>query len=458
MISKQTQKALTYIFAILAMVLGSIFLVAMAQGYRYDFLTGQIKESGLVLIDSKPNGADIYINGTRDKNATPYRLTNAQLGPMNIELVRPEFRVWKKSLTVEAQQVSFANYALLLPQKLGYQNWLPEYNFGQVTQSGDQRRSFAISAKPETAVWQLNGSDAPTKLYTPQSNSGPLTITDLRVNEKGSRQIITQTSGTIAQTIVITDSDSSLNLTANLQVAGGSFTFHPANDNEIYWLSPEKALRKINIESQTLGPVLAQNVLAFTPYDNQVFAVLGPDANSTKNTLWRIDGSNNDKSRRPVVIPQSATYSLKREKDRAGEYIAMLALETKELVVIREPNSQKPLTGLLSNSATAYTISNNGQRIVYNAGDKLKTYDLEQAERFDFGVSLTRLQGWSWYDDNHIIVVANGQLRLIDYDGQNDQIISDRGDNVGFSSFRRSDDIIFYTNAGFLKEVKLTQD
>ena len=109
MISKQTQKALTYIFAILAMVLGSIFLVAMAQGYRYDFLTGQIKESGLVLIDSKPNGADIYINGTRDKNATPYRLTNAQLGPMNIELVRPEFRVWKKSLTVEAQQVGFAN-------------------------------------------------------------------------------------------------------------------------------------------------------------------------------------------------------------------------------------------------------------------------------------------------------------------------------------------------------------
>ncbi len=458
MISKQTQKALTYIFAILAMVLGSIFLVAMAQGYRYDFLTGQIKESGLVLIDSRPNGADIYINGTRNKNATPYRLTNAQLGPMNIELVRPEFRVWKKSLTVEAQQVSFANYALLLPQKLGYQDWLPEYNFAQIVQSGDQRRSFAISTKPETAVWQLNGSETPTKLYTPQPNSGPLTITDLRVNEKGSRQIITQTSGTVTQTIVITDKDSSLNLTANLQVSGGSFVFHPTDDNALYWLSPEKALRRIDIASQTLGPVLAQNVLAFTPYDNQVFAVLGPDANSTRNALWRIDGSNSDKSRRPILIPQSSTYSLKRDEDRAGEYIAMLALETKELVIIRDPNGQKPLTGLLSKSATAYTISNNGQRIIYNAGDKLKTYDLEQAERFDFGVSLASLQAWSWYDDNHIIVVANGQLRLIDYDGQNDQIISDRGDNVGFSSFRRSDDIIFYTNAGFLKEVKLTQD
>lgn len=458
MISKQTQKALTYVFAILAMVLGSIFLVAMAQGYRYDFLTGQIKESGLVLIDSQPNGADIYMNGTRSKNATPYRLTNAQLGPMNIELVRPEFRVWKKSLTVEAQQVSFANYALLLPQKLGYQNWLPEYNFAQVAQSGDQRRSFAISTKPETAVWQLNGSDTPTRLYVPQPNSGPLTITDLRVNEKGSRQIITQTSGTVAQTIVLTGKDSSLNLTANLQVSGGSYAFHPTNENELYWLSPEKSLRKINIESQTLGPILAQNVLAFTPYDNQIFAVLGPDATSTKNTLWKIDGSNIDKSKRPVIIPQSSAYAITRERDRSGEYVAMLALDTKELVIIREPNSQKPLTGLLSKSATSYVVSSNGQRIVYNSGDKLKTYDLEQAERFDFGVSLANLQSWSWYDDNHIIVVANGQLRLIDYDGQNDQIISDRGDNVGFSSFRRSDDSIFYTNAGLLKEVKLTQD
>ncbi len=458
MISKQTQKAITYIFAILAMVLGSIFLVSFAQGYRYDFLTGQIKESGLVLIDSTPSGADIYINGKRNKNTAPYRLTNAPLGSMNIELVRPEFRVWKKTLTVAARQVSFANYALLLPQKLSYKSLLPEFNFSQIVQSGNKRRSFAITTKPEVAVWQLNDSDTPTRLYAPPLNSGQVTISNLQANADGSKLIFTQNANDVTQQIVLSGKDTSLNLTTNLQINGGVFSFNPSNSNEVYWLSTDKTLRKIDIGTQTLGPVLAQNVLGMTPDGNNIYAVLGPSAGLAKNTIWRINGSNGEKTQRPVIIPQDQAYTIVAERDRTGDYLALLTSTTKELVIIREPMSDKPLTGVLSKSASSFTISNNGQRILYNAADKLKAYDLEQAERFDFGVSLVNLQAWSWYDDNHIIVTANGQLRLIDYDGQNDQIISDRGDVVSFSAFKPADDIIFYTNAGSFKQVKLTQN
>ncbi len=458
MISKQTQKAASYIFAILAIVLGSIFLVAFAQGYRYDFLTGQIKESGLVLIDSNPGSADIYINGKQSKHATPLRLTNAPIGPMNIELVRPEFRLWKKSLTVQAQQVSFADYAMLLPQKLKYTNYLPEYRVSELVQPQKQRRSFIVTTKPEVAIWQLDNNQNPTKLYAPPPNSGDTELTGLSSNADGSRLLVSQRTGTSVSKLVITGQDASLNLSANLQITSGSVSFNPGNNNELYWVSQDGLLRKINIDKQTIGAVLAQNVLAMQPEGNQVYAVLGPDANSTKATLWRIDTSSTKKTAINVAIPQSPSYTLDVSADRAGDYVALLSSATKELIIIRDLTDDKPRTGLLSKTASAFSISKNGQRIVYDSADKLKTYDLEQAERFDFGVNIAQLKSWTWYDDDHLVLVANNQLRFIDYDGQNDQIISDRGDSVAAAALHDNDKDIVFTSAGLLRTVRLTQD
>lgn len=459
MISKQTQKAASYIFAILAVVLGSIFLVAFAQGYRYDFLTGQIKESGLVLIDSKPGSSDIYINGKRTKGSTPFRLTNAPVGPMNVEIVRPEFRVWKKSLTVQAQQVSFADYAILLPQKLRYTSYLPEYRITELVQPEKQRRSFMVTTKPEVAVWQLDGNQNPTRLYAPPPNSGDVELSGLSSNADGSRLLVTQRTGTSITKLVITGQDASLNLTANLQVTGGSLSFNPANNNELYWLGTDGSIRKLNIQNQTIGPVIAQNVIAFHPEGSQVYAVLGPDANSTSSTLWKIDGSSAKKTLIKTAIPQSTSgYVIDLGKTRSGDYLTLLSASTKELLVIRKLDAEKPITGLLSKKATGFSISSNGERIIYDSSDKLRTYDIEQAERYDFGVDITGLQNWRWYDDDHIVIVANNQLRFIDYDGQNDQILSDRGDNVAASALHGNDKDILYTSAGALKTVRLTQD
>ncbi len=458
MISKQTQKAISYIFAILAVVLGSIFLVAIAQGYRYDFLTGQIKESGLVLIDSKPGNADIYINGKHSKKATPQRITNAPVGPMNVELLRPEFRVWKKSFVVRAQQVSFADYAILLPQQLHYTSYLPDYKISELVQTSSQNKSFIVTTKPEAAVWQLEANQSPAKLYAPPPNSGDTDLSGLSVNSDGSRLLVNQRTGSTVSKLVITGQDAALNLSANLQITTGSLSFNPSNNNELYWLGADSTLRKINIDNQTIGSVLAQNVVALQPEGNQIFVVLGPDANSTVNTLWRIDSGSGKKTKLNVAIPQSPSYQLKLAKPRSGNYLALLSQATKELIIIKEYDQTKPINGLLSKSATTFTISKNGERIVYATGDKLKTYDIQQAERFDFGVTIAGLQGWSWYDDEHLVLVANNQLRFIDYDGQNDQVISDRGDSVSASALHANDKDVIYISTGGLKTVRLTQN
>ncbi len=80
---KKTKKPLQwlmYTLAIGVLIFGTIALVYFAQGYSYDFKSGQIRNSGLVLLDSRPNGASITLNGKSISDKTPYRYDNAAGG------------------------------------------------------------------------------------------------------------------------------------------------------------------------------------------------------------------------------------------------------------------------------------------------------------------------------------------------------------------------------------------
>lgn len=98
MISKSTRSALFYIISIAGVVVVTIILVALARGYSYDIFSGQIKENGLVIINSQPSGADISFNGKTSQHKTPYRLVDAEPGDMTIGLNKADYRPWQRKL------------------------------------------------------------------------------------------------------------------------------------------------------------------------------------------------------------------------------------------------------------------------------------------------------------------------------------------------------------------------
>ena len=57
-------------------------------------------------------------------------------------------------------------------------------------------------------------------------------------------------------------------------------------------------------------------------------------------------------------------------------------------------------------------------------GSKLLNYDIELSRYNTVGTDLSTMTSWLWLDDYHLIVTDPHDVRMMDFDGQNDQVIS----------------------------------
>jgi hypothetical protein len=54
----------------------------------------------------------------------------------------------------------------------------------------------------------------------------------------------------------------------------------------------------------------------------------------------------------------------------------------------------------------------------------MHTLDLEYDRQYDSQTSTAKLQSWAWLDSYHLVLLQDSQLRLVDFDGQNNQLLT----------------------------------
>src|SRR5690242_13947437 len=88
-----------YILMSTAIILGAYLLVVSAGGFGYDTKTGSVIVNGLLFLDTKPGGADIYINGQNRNTKTAARLI-LPAGDYSVTLKRDGYREWSRSFSL----------------------------------------------------------------------------------------------------------------------------------------------------------------------------------------------------------------------------------------------------------------------------------------------------------------------------------------------------------------------
>ncbi|MGB9637642.1 MAG: PEGA domain-containing protein, partial [Microgenomates group bacterium] len=95
-------------FLILVFVLGATFLaIKYASGYRLDLTNKTLKPTGILVVNSSPEGARVFANG---KLLTA---TNSSLsltpGKYSLEIKKNGFLPWKKEIVIEKELVTVAD-------------------------------------------------------------------------------------------------------------------------------------------------------------------------------------------------------------------------------------------------------------------------------------------------------------------------------------------------------------
>lgn len=441
-------------------VFGTIFLVMIARGYSFDLLSGQIKETGLVIINSQPGGATISFNYKKSKNKTPYRLVNADPGELTLGLSLNGYRDWLKKVIVRAQEVSFADHALLIPQNLSYENPYQNLKVQAMVGSAERRKTIYLSNDPKPSLWYTEGSGQPTLLYQPKDTANPATlvseIDSLILSDNGNQLFFRQVSPAGSEYLVITvgQNQTPVNLTETFRVNSATISFNPSNDRELFWLD-NGAIRRIDLDGKTISAVLADTVVTQKVKNDRIFYITAITPTNPNHELWSMDFSGQRKQKILPSVVDSPEYVIDYAKRQNVEYLA-LYIPREKTVTLYSDIYDKINSSIISKDARGFSFSPNDKYLVVDHANTLRTYDLEYNEHFNFKTDLSGLTSWDWLDDYHLLVMRNGTIHIMDYDGQNDEILTAPGDAALAMTPASDEKSILYQNGSAIKQVFLT--
>lgn len=446
--------------AILFITIGTALLVAYGQGYSFDIKTRQFRSSGLVLIDSDPSGAKIKLNNKATEKQTPYRYTNAMAGNLQIELQKNGYRTWQAIETVANGTVTFSNYALLLPIVLSQQNIDQGQSYSTIVQSEDKQKTIGLS-KSKLGLYVITDKSDPKLIYQPPQASDPsksiVELTNIVLSRDGSSVLIQQrlANGEVQSIVIQTNNGQINNISAEFGFTFTDLRFNQNDPNELFWLEAG-VLKKIKINERSISSNLISNIASLSVQKDRLLVVSTAAVGDTSQKLQSYDLAGNDKRELSSLKLDPLGYQTGFIRSRYSEYITVIYNTTKELDLIKNPYFNQSVSSL-GTGVNSLIASPNGRFIVISQENRLRTIDLEFAQEYSFGTNLKGLIDWRWYDDYHLLLLQNNQLRLVDFDGQNNQLLTPIADVVGYSIHPSDKYVVPLNSVGNIFKLWLTK-
>jgi len=85
----------------------SPLVLLYTAGYRYDWRTGQVRETGVISIDITPADATVMLNGIVINKQMPIRLANRAPGRYTLTIQKPGYHTLTKDIEVESKQTTY---------------------------------------------------------------------------------------------------------------------------------------------------------------------------------------------------------------------------------------------------------------------------------------------------------------------------------------------------------------
>lgn len=433
MISQKTRQSLLVGIATVTIVLGTILTVLLAQGYRINPTSGAIYTTGLVIADSRPSGARVFLNDTNTRTNTPARFESIEPGPLNIKLTKQGYRDWSTTKQVRAYEVIYADYALLIPQAIPFVRLNPAVSFSSSTQAEDRRNIYGVS-KQNPSIWRVR-NDLMEQIYSPTTTApAQAKLDSLTSSITGDRLLLRQATAESTNPSLMyldTNSKAITNLSSKFGPSLQDVRFSPSSADQLFWLDATN-LRRITMPAQTASDVLAKNVVSYTLSKTNIITIERESSGGlSEDNIYRYDLDGNNRHLVYNLHLSSDNYQLGYSKGQFNDYLFVLNRPTSQLTVLRDPFSNTQLATTVKN-VTGFSFNTSGRFLV--VGDSrggMRSYDLEFTSATRSAVNLpTNPNTWLWYGEYQIIFVQDGKVYIVDYDGKNLQQLSNDSQKV----------------------------
>lgn len=139
-------------------------VIFYTAGYRYDFASGQIKETGVLSIDVLPRDTKVFLNGVEIKKRQPIRLANRAPGTYHLRLEKNGYKPWEKDIAIESKKTTYLKQITLIREASPSPFILDDSFVNASAISLSNRGKYLLAAKTTQSVTEIYLIDTETKI------------------------------------------------------------------------------------------------------------------------------------------------------------------------------------------------------------------------------------------------------------------------------------------------------
>lgn len=436
-----------YVLVGIVIGLATYIIDAGANGYGLNVKTGQIIQNALLFTDSKPGGAEIWLNG-QDRNAKTSARLILPAGNYTLTLKKDGYRDWSRKFVLSEQSVGRYVYPFLFPVKPVITN-LKSYQSlpGLVTQTPDRRWLLVENNESSGSAPVFDEYDTST-LDQAQPDTSQVTLpVSVLTNYGASSQLkevewSTDNNSVLLQHIyddgsefVVfnrTHPDQSFNVNRMFNVSPDQVSLFDKKAGQLYIYDKFNGTLQLgDTGSKALEPVFLKNVLAFKPYGKDLITYVtdaGEPAGTVAARIW-----SSGKSYKLYEFPAGTKYLIDAAKFQDNFYYAAGSDAADRINIYKNPLDQikspayaraLPMIALHISGAQKIGFSENTRFLGVENGQKFAVYDFETQDSYQYPITDQITQDLRWMDGHRYIGQSNGKVFVMDFDGTNKQLLT----------------------------------
>lgn len=426
----------------IAILIGTFILVYQAYGFGFS-KNGQVVQSGLVFFSSKPNPAQIYLNGTLNKNETNSRMVLEE-NIYNVVLKRDGYRDWKRTIEVDGGSVRHYDYPFLFPVKLETTNLHSIAGSPNIITQSPDRRWLLVQIPETTPKFQVydlkNPKDPPVEVVLPSGSYTKVIGNDSweysEWADDNSHIVLVHNFNNKKEYVLVDRKDptKSVNLSNTITEKFGELTLINKKYDKYYLYDPSiLTLKKASLTEPAPMPVL-DKVYAFKAYGNDDLLYVTDSTKEPGKVQYTLRLK--DKNYVLKTTPSDNKYLVDLTEYSNKLYVVIGSSSKNKLYVFRDPVAQlsdttkkslAPVQVLHVVRPNYVKFSASAQFVMAENGNQFALYDAENDKGYNYTTKQAMdapQQHATWMDGHRLTYVSQGKIFVFDYDYNNQQLLN----------------------------------
>ncbi|MFT4532081.1 MAG: hypothetical protein ACI9T8_000089 [Candidatus Saccharimonadales bacterium] len=425
------------LFAV-AISIATVLLVYIANGYIIDKSTGEVIQNGLVFVDSKPNGANVVLNGEQQRGKTDVRLVIPE-GAYTVDVDLEGYESWTRSFLLDGASLRRLTYARLFPTELETTPVLDlTSDVSDISQSIDKRW---LAVSHSVSPLSLSLIDIDRTVPTIVSLKIPETLVSSLVNGRvkfiewtadNKSVLVKYNSDSEVAYLLINREDPSLSQNLNTLLDDSSAVvslLDRKNDQFFAFNATEKALYTATATAGIAAEPVATSVLAYKTFGADWILYV---TESGKKDLAEVRFKRGDKDILLHEIQADNSYLLQLAKLGSAPVMAVSSpIENRAIVysdpqdyLNNNPDARIPVATAVVRvtSPIGLTISSDSSVVLGYGMDNFASYEFNDEKSYNYKTESNIDIGNEvhWMDGQHIVFSSEGIQHVVDFDGSNE--------------------------------------